>query len=115
MPKSGATIPYNQCMRRVLQLGFLLLLLASFLVPVAEFFDRWDAPGLSNDTDFPLFLVVLFICLTLLVAKLISLRALSLRFVASLVRLPVASLFGKAAASVPSQLISSHTSPPLRI
>lgn len=54
------------------------MLIASF-VPLLEWFDRWDAPGLSNDTEYAVFALVLMICLVLLVGKLISSRALALR------------------------------------
>lgn len=67
-------------MRRLLQLGTLMMLIASF-VPLLEWFDRWDAPGLSNDTEYAVFALVLMICLVLLVGKLISSRSLALRLV----------------------------------
>jgi hypothetical protein len=67
-------------MRRLLQIGTLLMLIASF-VPLLEWFDRWDAPGLSNDTEYAVFALVLMICLVLLVGKLISSRALALPLV----------------------------------
>lgn len=98
----------------MLQLGLVLLLMATFLTPIAELFDRWDAPGLGNDTEFPLFLFVLFICLVLLVAKLISLRALTLRFVSRLMPLPVIRAFAEIPSILPA-LVPSHSSPPLRI
>ena len=64
-------------MRRLLQLGTLIFVLSTILVPVSEFFDRWDAPGISNDTEFAIFALVLVLCLLLLVTKLVS--ALGLR------------------------------------
>jgi hypothetical protein len=69
-------------MRRLIQIGTLLMLIASF-VPLLEWFDRWDAPGLSNDTEYAVFALVLMICLVLLVGRLISSRALALRLVMS--------------------------------
>lgn len=64
------------------------MLIASF-VPLLEWFDRWDAPGLANDTEYAVFALVLMICLVLLVGKLISSRSLVLRLVmASIVRRP---------------------------
>lgn len=62
-------------MRRLLQLGTLLqfgtllLLAAAILVPISESFDRWDAPGLGNDTEFHLFAIVLFLALVLLICR----------------------------------------------
>ena len=52
-------------MRRIFQLGTLLLLLTVFLAPVFEFFDRWDAPGLNNDTEMAVFCFVLLLPLLL--------------------------------------------------
>lgn len=40
--------------------------MVTFLMPLLECFDRWDKPGLSNDTEFPVFLIVLFVALVLL-------------------------------------------------
>lgn len=40
--------------------------MVTFLMPLLESFDRWDKPGLSNDTEFPVFLTVLFVALVLL-------------------------------------------------
>lgn len=38
----------------------------TFLMPLVECFDWWDKPGLSNDTELPVFLTVLFVALGLL-------------------------------------------------
>lgn len=100
--------------RRLFQLGFVLLMMATFLAPIAECFDRWDPPGLNNDKEFPLFLFVLFVCLVLVVAKLVSLRALTLQFVSRLVPLPVAFAFECIASVMPAP-VPPHSSPPLRI
>ena len=62
-------------MRRLLQLGTLVLLAATLLVPLFESFDRWDSPGLSNDTEFHLFAIVLFLALLLLVCRRIGTAA----------------------------------------
>ncbi len=58
-------------MRRIFQLGTLLLLLSVFLAPVLEVFDRWDAPGLGNDTEMGVFCLVLLLCLLLAVLRLV--------------------------------------------
>jgi len=63
-------------MRRLLQFGTLLFLLVMFLAPLAELFDRWDAPGLSNDTEFSVFALVFALCLVLVVCMLIAARSL---------------------------------------
>ena len=49
----------------------MLLLLTVFLMPVFEFFDRWDAPGLGNDTEMAVFCVILLFCLLLAACTLI--------------------------------------------
>jgi len=53
-------------MKRVLKFATILLVSVTFLMPLLECFDRWDKPGLTNDTEFPVFLVVLFVALVLL-------------------------------------------------
>ncbi len=58
-------------MRRILQIGTLTLLLAVFLAPVLEMFDRWDAPGLGNDTEMAVFCIILLLCLLLAACTLI--------------------------------------------
>lgn len=63
-------------MRRLLQIGTFLFLLVILLAPLAECFDRWDAPGLSNDTEFGVFALVLALCLVLVVCLLIAARSL---------------------------------------
>jgi len=100
--------------RRLLQIAFVLLMIATLLAPLAEFFDRWDAPGLNNDTEFPLFLFVLFICLVLIVARLVSLRALKLQFVSRLVPLAFAFAFDGITSALPAP-VPPNNSPPLRI
>lgn len=59
-------------MRRLLQFGFVVLVLAAFLTPLSEYFDRWDTPGIGNDTEMGLFCLVLLICLVLVVSKLVA-------------------------------------------
>jgi Na+/phosphate symporter len=59
-------------MRRLLQFGTFFLVLVTFFVPLAECFDRWDPPGISNDTEFAVFALIFILCLVLLVSKLIS-------------------------------------------
>ena len=49
-----------------------MLILATFLTPLFEYFDRWDAPGMGNDTEMGVFCLVFFLCLVLLVCKLIA-------------------------------------------
>lgn len=66
---------YNKRMRRLLQFGTFIMVLAAIVTPLSEAFDRWDAPGLSNDTEFGIFALVLFLVLVLLVSKLVALRS----------------------------------------
>jgi hypothetical protein len=68
-------------MRRLLQIGTYLFLLVIFLAPLADYFDRWDAPGISNDTEFSVFALVLALCLVLIVCLLIAARSLLLNLV----------------------------------
>src|SRR5438105_15759487 len=59
-------------MKRLLQLGTWLILMVTLLTPLSECLDRWDAPGLANDTEFALFVLVLSLVFVLLVSKLVS-------------------------------------------
>lgn len=59
-------------MRRLLQIGTLLFLAVTFVTPVLEWFDRWDASGLGNDTEFAVFVFCLGLCLVLVLMKLLS-------------------------------------------
>ncbi len=65
------TFRYTFGVRRIYQIGTLFLLLSLFLAPVFECFDRWDLPGLGNDTEMAAFGLVLLLCLLLAVCKLI--------------------------------------------
>jgi ABC-type spermidine/putrescine transport system permease subunit II len=47
-----------------------MLLLAAFFTPLVEFFDRWDPPGPSNDTEMAVFGLMFALCLVLIVCKL---------------------------------------------
>jgi hypothetical protein len=47
-----------------------MLLLAAFFTPLVEFFDRWDPPGPSNDTEMAVFGLIFALCLVLIVCKL---------------------------------------------
>jgi len=98
----------------LLQIGVVLLLVAAFLTPVAELLDRWDTAGLGNDTELPLFLLVLLLCLTLLVARLVSMFALQLRFASWIVPLPVVVFAASDSSALPEVLLPPLSSP-LRI
>lgn len=67
---------YDRHMRRLLQIGTWLFLLVMFLAPLAECFDRWDAPGISSDTEFAVLALVFAMCLVLVVCLLIAARSL---------------------------------------
>lgn len=69
-------------MRRLLQLATLLFVAAAILAPLAECLDSWDPPGLSSDTEFALFAILLTLCLVLLVASLIAFMALLVQLIA---------------------------------
>jgi ABC-type spermidine/putrescine transport system permease subunit II len=47
-----------------------MLLLAAFFTPLVEFFDEWDPPGMSNDTEIAVFGLIFALCLVLIVCKL---------------------------------------------
>lgn len=101
-------------MRRLLQFGTFLFILTALLAPLAECFDRWDAPGLTDDTEFTLFALVFVLCLVLLISKLISVFA-------QLIHLVALPLDKRSERLTPSRseaffgIIPSLSSPPLRI
>lgn len=61
-------------MKRLLRFATMVLIAMSVLMPLLESLDRWDRPGLGNDTELPLFLITLFITLVILVAAAIARR-----------------------------------------
>ena len=61
---------HTRSVRRLLQFGTLMLLVASLVTPSAEFFDRWDPPAPANDTEMAVVALVFSLCLILLVCKL---------------------------------------------
>lgn len=63
---------YHHLMQRLLKIGTFLFLITIFLAPLAELFDRWDAPGLTHDTEFALFALLFILCLVLLVSRLVA-------------------------------------------
>lgn len=62
-------------MKRLFKLVTIFLVAMTILMPVLECFDRWDRPGLSNDTELPLFLIVLFVSFVLMAVAAIAARA----------------------------------------
>jgi hypothetical protein len=100
--------------RRLLQFGVLFLSLAAFLTPLIEFFDRWDPPGPSNDTELAVFGLILTFCLILLVSRLVaSLDKLIERI--TLFRVQPAQLVRSPERFCFTGLITPHSFPPLRI
>jgi hypothetical protein len=74
-------------MKRLLQFGTMILLVSVF-VPCIELFDRWDAPGLSNDTEYGVFEFIVILCLVLLVGRLSASGALGFDFTSVRLLLP---------------------------
>src|SRR6516164_4556242 len=67
-------------MRRLFQFGAVMMLIGA-VIPLLELFDRWDAPGLSNDTEFAVFAFIFAICLVVLLCKLVASDVLKLGFI----------------------------------
>jgi hypothetical protein len=107
---------YDGRVRRLFQLGALLMLAVAFAAPVVECFDRWDAPGIANDTEFSLFAFVALLCLTLIVCRLLKALTLQVRLIA-LPYSPQAAVQSRAmrGGSIPDFFIPPLSSPPLRI
>ena len=74
-------------MKRLLQFGTILFLWVTVCAPLVECFDRWDAPGFTNDIEFSLFLIVLLVTLVLVVANLVAVLVLSRQRMANLISL----------------------------
>lgn len=67
-------------MRLLFHFGASLLLIGA-VYPLVEIFDRWDAPGLTNDTEFAVYSFVFAICLVLMLCHVMSSGVLKLGFV----------------------------------
>jgi hypothetical protein len=66
-------------MKRLFQSGAIMMLIGA-IYPLLEIFDRWDPPGLSNDTELSVYALLFAVCLALLLCKLISSDALKFGF-----------------------------------
>jgi Na+/phosphate symporter len=91
-----------------------MLLLAAFLTPLVEFFDQWDPPGPSNDTEMAVFGFIFALCLVLLVCKLTA----ALANLISLILMPHLRPTRESPlqqSRIFSMLILPQSSPPLRI
>jgi hypothetical protein len=64
-------------MKGLLRIVTIVLVTMTLLMPLLEYFDRWDRPGLSGDSELPVFLVILFIALVILVAVAIARRTMA--------------------------------------
>lgn len=64
-------------MKCLLRIVTIVMVTMTLLLPVLEYFDRWDRPGISGDTELPVFLVTLFIALVILVAVAIARRTMT--------------------------------------
>lgn len=100
-------------MRRLLQFGTFLLLITALLTPVVEFFDRWDPPGPSNDTEMAVFALCFALCLVLLVCRLIADRGKLVTLIAVARCERVRRLIEPV--GLPARKVPSQGSPPLRI
>ncbi len=115
---SGPKLSILEPVRRILQLGALILVLTTFLTPVSEAFDRWDAPGMVNDVEMPLFAMVLTLALVLIVASLVSSTLQLLMVLLQAAGLAPAAVEGRISAAwfaAPAALLSRGSPPPLRI
>jgi hypothetical protein len=100
---------------RLLQIGALLLTLATLLAPISEALDRWDPPGLGNDTEMGVFALILVLCLLLVVSRACSLLRQVVLLIASRGGLPGQHCSAAFASSFFGFGIVPEPSPPLRI
>jgi len=61
-------------MKWLLRLVTIVMITMTVLMPLFECFDRWDLSGLRNDTEFPVFLITLFITLVVVAAIAVARR-----------------------------------------
>jgi hypothetical protein len=61
-------------MKWLLRLVTIAMVTMTVLLPLLEYFDRWDRPGLRNDSELPAFLITLFIALVILAAAAVARR-----------------------------------------
>lgn len=101
-------------MKRFLSIVTVLFAGMTLLTPVLELFDRWDKPGLGNDTELPLFLICLFVTLVLLVAVLLRRRLADRQQEVILVPIRYEMLWG-VGAPVENAAAGPLLIPPLRI
>lgn len=99
-------------MKRLFQFGTILFLWVTVCAPLAEYFDRWDAPGLTNDIEFPLFLTALLAALALAVSHLIAVFVLARQRMANFNGLLIEPLFPE---FLPREIAVPLHAPPLRI
>lgn len=66
-------------MKRLFQFGAIVMLIGA-IYPLFELFDRWDPPGLSNDTELSVYAFLFVVCLVVLLCRLISSSALKVGF-----------------------------------
>lgn len=102
-------------MRTLLQFATFLLLVATIAAPVSEWFDRWDAPGISNDVEFAVFALILMLCLVLLVSKLMAAVAMAMRLVLLAKLRWMEDAMGTPGDSLATFFVPPISPPPLRI
>lgn len=64
-------------MKPLLRIVTIVMITMTLVMPLLECFDRWDGPGLGNDTEFPIFLITLFISVVLLAAAAFASRTMA--------------------------------------
>lgn len=64
-------------MKRLLRVVTIIMVTMTLLMPLLECFDRWDSPGLRNDSELPVFLITLFISLVILATVAIASRTMA--------------------------------------
>ncbi len=83
-------------------------------MPLLEWFDRWDPPGLTNDTEFPLFLITFFIALVLLAVFAMARRLLDSQNEVKTTEIPYKTLW-TVSSPLNGIVIAKFIIPPLRI
>jgi hypothetical protein len=101
-------------MKRLLRFVTIMMVTVTVLMPLLECFDRWDRPGLGNDTELPIFLITLFITLVILAAVAIARRLMDRQNAQTEIDI-VYEFVRSESHSWTDIVISPFVSPPLRI
>jgi len=104
-----------EAMKRFFHLGLWCFGLLVVFAPLAECFDRWDPPGIVDDTEFAIFASLLMLGLVILVSRMISMFALRVSLVLVALMERPAKMHARDLWLIDCQAVSPFPLSPLRI